>query len=142
MESMSGIPVQAHEPIIGANVFTHETGIHAAAMLIDRRMYEAVPASLVGGEMQFIFGKHSGLNVIDATLRKHADRLAKSGITVDEGLSRRVLEEVKRVREERARTSHVSDLVAQYYENMKRLGLTEDDVVRIAESIGAPHAAV
>jgi len=142
MESMSGIPVQAHEPIIGANVFTHETGIHAAAMLIDRRMYEAVPASLVGGEMQFIFGKHSGLNVIDATLRKHADRLAKAGVTVDEGLSRRVLEEVKRVREERARTSHVSDLVAQYYENMKRLGLTEDDVVRIAESIGAPHAAV
>ena len=142
MESVSGIPVQAHEPIIGANVFTHETGIHAHAMLIDRRMYEAVPASLVGGEMQFIFGKHSGLNVIDATLRKHADRLAKAGVTVDEGLSRRVLEEVKRVREERARTSHVSDLVAQYYENMKRLGLTEDDVVRIAESIGAPHAAV
>jgi isopropylmalate/homocitrate/citramalate synthase len=48
MESMSGIPVQAHEPIIGANVFTHETGIHAAAMLIDRRMYEAVPALVVG----------------------------------------------------------------------------------------------
>ena len=142
MESVSGIPVQAHEPIIGANVFTHETGIHAHAMLIDPRMYEAVPASLVGGEMRFIFGKHSGLNVIDATLRKHADRLAKAGVTVDEGLSRRVLEEVKRVREERARTSHVADLVAQYYENMKRLGLTEDDVVRIAESIGAPHAAV
>jgi isopropylmalate/homocitrate/citramalate synthase len=142
MESVSGIPVQAHEPIIGANVFTHETGIHAHAMLIDRRMYEAVPASLVGGEMRFIFGKHSGLNVIDATLRQHADQLAKAGVTVDEGLSRRVLEEVKRVREERARTSHVADLVAQYYENMKRLGLTEDDVVRIAESIGAPHAAV
>jgi hypothetical protein len=49
-----------------------------------------------------------------------------------------VLEEVKRVREERARTSHVADMVVQYYENMKRLGLTEDDVLRIAESIGAP----
>ena len=142
MESVSGIPVQAHEPIIGANVFTHETGIHAHAMLIDRRMYEAVPADLVGGEMQFIFGKHSGLNVIDATLRKHADRLAKAGIVVEERLSKRVLEEVKRVREERARTGHVADLVTQYYDNMKRLGLTEDDVVRIAESIGAPHPAV
>jgi isopropylmalate/homocitrate/citramalate synthase len=142
MESMSGVPVQAHEPIIGANVFTHETGIHAHAMLIDRRMYEAVPAELVGGEMQFIFGKHSGLNVIDATLRKHADRLAKRGVAVDDELAKRVLEEVKRVREERARTGHVADLVEQYYENMKRLGLTEDDVVRIAESIGAPRAAV
>jgi isopropylmalate/homocitrate/citramalate synthase len=141
MESVSGVPIQAHEPIVGANVFTHETGIHAHAMLIDRRMYEAVPAELVGGEMRFVFGKHSGLNVIDATLRKGADRLAKAGVTVDPVLSKRVLEEVKRVREERARTSHVADMVLQYYENLNRLGLTEDDVLGIAESIGAPHAA-
>lgn len=141
MESVSGVPIQAHEPIVGANVFTHETGIHAHAMLIDRRMYEAVPADLVGGEMRFVFGKHSGLNVIDATLRKHADRLARAGVAVDQGLSKRVLEEVKRVREERARTTGVADLVAQYYENLNRLGLTEDDVLGIAEAIGAPHAA-
>jgi DNA-binding transcriptional regulator YhcF (GntR family) len=98
-----------------------------------------VPAELVGGEMRFIFGKHSGLNVIDATLRKHAARLEKAGVVLDEALGKRVLEEVKRVREERARTSHVADMVVQYYENMKRLGLTEDDVLRIAESIGAPQ---
>jgi isopropylmalate/homocitrate/citramalate synthase len=142
MESVSGVPIQPHEPIIGSNVFTHETGIHAHAMLIDPRMYEAVPASLVGGQMQFIFGKHSGQNVIEATLRKHADRLAKAKVTVDSDLAKRVLEEVKRVREDRARTSSVADIPAQYYENMKRLGLTEDDVIGIAESIGAPHAAV
>ena len=142
MESVSGVPVQAHEPIIGANVFTHETGIHAHAMLIDRRMYEAVPADLVGGQMQFVFGKHSGVNVIDATLRKHAGRLAKAGVRVEGDLAKRVLDEVKRVREERARTGHVADITKQYYENMSRLGLTEDDVLEIAESIGAPHAAV
>src|SRR5579863_10540658 len=133
MERVSGYPIQAHEPIIGANVFSHESGIHTHAMLIDRRMYEAVPADLVGGEMRFIYGKHSGLNVIDATLRKHADRLARAGIAVDPGLSKRVLEEVKRVREERARTTRVSDMTAQYYENLNRLGLTEDDVLGIAE---------
>jgi hypothetical protein len=105
-------------------------------------MYEAVPADLVGGEMRFIFGKHSGLNVIDATLRRHESRLAKAGVVVDDRLAKRVLEEVKRVREERARTTQTSDMIAQYYENLNRLGLTEDDVVRIAESIGAPHAAV
>jgi isopropylmalate/homocitrate/citramalate synthase len=142
MESVSGIPIQAHEPIVGANVFTHETGIHAHAMLIDRRMYEAVPAELVGGEMRFVFGKHSGLNVIDATLHKHADRLAKAGVPIDTALSKRVLEEVKRVREERARASRAADMTEQYYENLNRLGLSEDDVLRIAEAIGAPHAAV
>jgi isopropylmalate/homocitrate/citramalate synthase len=143
MESVSGFPIEAHEPIIGANVFSHESGIHTHAMLIDRRMYEAVPADLVGGKVKFIFGKHSGLSVIESTLRKHEARLAKAGVTLDSQLSKQVLEEVKRVREERARTGRVSEIVAQYYENMARLGLTEDDVVQIAEGIGRKqHAAV
>lgn len=143
MERMSGFPVQAHEPVIGANVFSHESGIHTHAMLIDRRMYEAVPADLVGGRMQFIFGKHSGLAVVEATLRKHEARLRQAGVAVDAELSKRVLEEVKRVREERARTGGVAALVDRYYENMRRLGLTEDDVLEIAEGIGrTQHAAV
>lgn len=137
MESVSGVPIEAHEPIIGANVFSHESGIHTHAMLIDRRMYEAVPADLVGGTMRFIFGKHSGLAVVDATLRKHAKRLAASGVTVDDELSKRVLREVKRVREERAEAGHTAAIIDAYYENMNRLGLTEDDVLRIAEGLGA-----
>jgi isopropylmalate/homocitrate/citramalate synthase len=112
-------------------------------MLIDPRMYEAVPASLVGAQMQFVYGKHSGLSVIESTLRKHETRLRQAGVTLDSELSKRVLEEVKRVREERARTGHVADIVAQYYENMHRLGLTEEDVLRIAEGLGTrKHAAV
>jgi len=143
MESVSGFPIEAHEPIIGANVFSHESGIHTHAMLIDPRMYEAVPASLVGGQMQFVYGKHSGLSVIESTLRKHEARLRQAGVTLDSELSKRVLEEVKRVREERARTGHVADIVAQYYENMRRLGLTEEDVLRIAEGLGTKkHATV
>ncbi len=143
MESMSGFPIEAQEPIIGANVFAHESGIHTHAMLIDPRMYEAVPASLVGAQMQFVYGKHSGLAVIDATLRKHEERLRKAGVTLDSDLTKRVLEEVKRVREERARTGHVADIVKQYYDNMHRLGLTEDDVVQIAEGLSKKqHAGV
>ena len=141
MESVSGIPIQAHEPIVGANVFTHETGIHAHAMLIDRRMYEAVPAELVGGEMRFVFGKHSGLNVIEATLRKHASRLASAGVDPEPALAKRVLDEVKRVREERARTTRTAAMIDQYYENLNRLALTEDDVLAIAESLGTPRTA-
>lgn len=141
MEQVSGFPMQVHEPIVGANVFSHESGIHTHAMLIDRRMYEAVPAQLVGAEMSFVFGKHSGLSVIEATLKKNETRLARAGVRLDAELSKRVLEEVKRVREERARTGRTADMVAQYYENIKRLGLTEDDVLRIAEGIGRREPA-
>ncbi|MDQ6824436.1 MAG: hypothetical protein M3007_03110 [Candidatus Eremiobacteraeota bacterium] len=141
MESVSGVPIQAHEPVIGANVFSHESGIHTHAMLIDRRMYEAVPAELVGAEMRFVFGKHSGLSVIEATLRKHAGTLAAKGIDVNGRLSKDVLEQVKRVREERAKTGQVSDSVQSYYENLNGLGLREDDVLHIAEGIGSTQLA-
>ena len=60
MERMSGIPMQQHEPIVGSKVFAHESGIHTHAMLIDHRMYEAVPANLVGAQTSWVFGKHSG----------------------------------------------------------------------------------
>jgi len=138
MEHVSGYPIQAHEPIIGANVFSHESGIHTHAMLIDRRMYEAVPAELVGAEMRFIYGKHSGLAVVEAALRKNEAALKARGVAVDAGLVARVLDEVKRVREEKARTNHAAELVDRYYASMNSLGLTEDDVLRIAEGIGAP----
>ncbi|MDQ2818729.1 MAG: hypothetical protein M3T49_11130 [Candidatus Eremiobacteraeota bacterium] len=136
MEDVSGLPVQAHEPVIGANVFSHESGIHTHAMLIDRRMYEAVPAALVGADMQFVYGKHSGVAAIESALRKNDRRLAAAGVAVDGALCKRVLEEVKRVREERAAAQQGSVAVAQYYDNLQHLGLTEDDVVRIAEGIG------
>jgi isopropylmalate/homocitrate/citramalate synthase len=141
MESVSGYPIQAHEPIIGANVFAHESGIHTHAMLIDRRMYEAVPAELVGGHMHFIYGKHSGMSVIEAALKKNEAKLAKAGVTVDAALSKRVLDEVKRVREERALTGRTHDIINQYYAGINGLGLTEDDVLTIAEGLGRPVSA-
>ncbi len=141
MESVSGYPIQAHEPIIGANVFAHESGIHTHAMLIDRRMYEAVPAELVGGHMHFIYGKHSGMSVIEAALKKNEAKLARAGVTVGGALSRRVLEEVKRVREERALTGRTHDIINQYYAGINSLGLTEDDVLTIAEGLGRPVSA-
>src|SRR5947209_11788739 len=79
MERMSGVPMQQHEPIVGSKVFAHESGIHTHAMLIDRRMYEAVPAGLVGGEISRIFGRHSGVALVKDTLSKAAPKLAAQG---------------------------------------------------------------
>jgi len=95
-----------------------------------------VPAALVGADMQFVYGKHSGVAAIESALRKNDRRLAAAGVAVDGALCKRVLEEVKRVREERAAAQQGSVAVAQYYDNLQHLGLTEDDVVRIAEGIG------
>jgi len=140
MERMSGVPMQQHEPIVGSKVFAHESGIHTHAMLIDRRMYEAVPANLVGGEISWIFGKHSGVALVEDTLRKHSGELAKQGVDLTPELAQRVTEEIKRLREERAASSKSEETIAAYEKAMGELSLDESDVVEIATALGQASA--
>ena len=140
MERVSGVPVQQHEPIIGAKVFAHESGIHTHAMLIDHRMYEAVPAQLVGGETSWVFGKHSGVALVEDTLRKHADKLAQAGVEVTPQLAQRVTEEVKRLREERAAGSKSEEAIETYEHAMRGLSIGEDELADIAVALGRPAA--
>jgi isopropylmalate/homocitrate/citramalate synthase len=141
MERMSGIPMQQHEPIIGSKVFAHESGIHTHAILIDHRMYEAVPADLVGAETSFIFGKHSGVALVDETLHKHRVRLESAGIAPTTELAHRVTEEIKRLREERAESSKSEEVIERYEKAMRTLSLDEEDVIVIALALGVPPLA-
>src|SRR5579862_4102730 len=141
MERMSGIPMQQHEPIVGSKVFAHESGIHTHAILIDHRMYEAVPADLVGGETSFIYGKHSGVALVEDTLRKQKDRLERDGVTVTSELAHRVTDEIKRLREERAASSKSEEAIEAYEVAMRQLSLNEEDVIGIALALGAPQPA-
>lgn len=142
MERMSGIPLQQHEPIVGSKVFAHESGIHTQAMLIDHRMYEAVPGELVGADTTWVFGKHTGASLVEDTLRRHRDRLGRAGVEPTSELAHRVTDEVKRLREERAASSKSGETIEAYEIAMRRLSLNEDDVVDIAIALGAPKPAV
>ncbi len=141
MERMSGIPLQQHEPIVGSKVFAHESGIHTQAMLIDRRMYEAVPADLVGGRTSWVFGKHTGAALVEDTLRRQRDRLVRAGVEPTSQLAHRVTDEVKRLREERAASSRSEETMELYETAMRRLSLNEDDVIEIAIALGTPAKA-
>jgi isopropylmalate/homocitrate/citramalate synthase len=140
MERMSGVPMQQHEPIVGQKVFAHESGIHTHAMLIDRRMYEAVPADLVGGTVEFVFGKHSGVALVEQTLRKHEPELHAAGVSVTPELAHRVTEEIKRLREERAGSSKSGEAIDAYERTVKQLSISESDVAGIAIALGNPVA--
>jgi 2-isopropylmalate synthase len=141
MERMSGIPMQQHEPIVGSKVFAHESGIHTQAMLVDRRMYEAVPAELVGGGTSWVFGKHTGASLVEDTLRRHREHLANAGVEPTPELAHRVTKEVKRLREERAASSKSEETIELYETAMRRLSLDEDDVIEIAIALGTPAKA-
>ena len=140
MERVSGIPMQQHEPIVGSKVFAHESGIHTHAMLIDRRMYEAVPSELVGGATSWIFGKHSGVALVADTLAKHRQRLTAAGVELTPDLANRVTEEIKRLREERAASRKSEDAIDAYEAAMSQLSIDELEVADIALALADPTA--
>ncbi|MDR2673630.1 MAG: citramalate synthase [Opitutaceae bacterium] len=62
-------PVPPQKPIAGADVFRHESGLHCAGLLRDRRTYEPIPPALVGrAEQPFVIGEKTGSASLAAAL--------------------------------------------------------------------------
>ena len=133
---LSGIPIQPHEPIVGTNVYAHESGIHTAGIVIDPRIYQVIDPAEFGGKPRFVFGKHSGTAVVEHVLRMHSDELAEAGVQITDELVRRVLEEVKLLREQQAALRRTEQLVDSIYEKMSQLGISERDLVELGKLIG------
>ncbi|WP_159803280.1 homocitrate synthase/isopropylmalate synthase family protein [Arthrobacter zhaoguopingii] len=64
----TGVTVPPWQPIVGSNVFAHESGIHTNGMLRDSSTFEPFPPELVGGTRQLVVGKHSGRRMIEHVL--------------------------------------------------------------------------
>lgn len=59
-------------PIVGHNVFAHESGIHVNAMLKDTSSFEPFPPEQVGGQRRYVLGKHSGRALIRHVLEDNS----------------------------------------------------------------------
>ncbi len=63
VSSLTGMVVQGNKAIVGANAFSHESGIHQDGMLKNKRTYEIMDSELVGIKRQnagLSLGKLSG----------------------------------------------------------------------------------
>jgi isopropylmalate/homocitrate/citramalate synthase len=134
MERISGIVVSPTEPAIGLNVFSHESGIHTAGMLIHPSIYQFIPPADLGEKVRYVYGKHSGALVIEHALKA-------SGLPTDKALVEQVMEEVKRLREERAERADFSDFQKRYYEHLEHMGVTQEEVVEIASALMSSEAS-
>jgi homocitrate synthase NifV len=84
----SGADVGRAQPIVGKDVFTHESGIHVDGILKSRSCYEALSPKALGRKHRFVVGKHSGL----AGLRHE---LAYLDLKLTENEERRLLQAVR-----------------------------------------------
>jgi len=63
-----GLPLSANQPWVGSNAFSHESGIHVAAVLNCPMTYECVDPEEVGNRRRLVLGKHSGTNIVRSRL--------------------------------------------------------------------------
>jgi len=109
-----GQPLARNKPIVGANAFAHESGIHQAGVLKNPETYEIMtPASIGLPSNAIVMGKHSGKNAVKSKLESMGYTLDSEQIDIvlaavkrladkkkdifDEDLEALVLEEVYRI---------------------------------------------
>lgn len=78
------------KPVVGPAAFRHESGIHCAGLLRDRRTYELIHAPDVGRETpDFVLGRHSGSTVV-------RNRLLHGGKPADDASVQRAMRLLRR----------------------------------------------
>ncbi|MER9227770.1 homocitrate synthase [Mesorhizobium sp. M0664] len=97
----------AIKPVVGADVFTHESGIHVAGLLKDSRTYQGLDPALVGRCRRIVIGKHSGATAI-------AHVLSESGRVLDPDLAAAMVARVRREAAETKSTVTATQLVELY----------------------------
>ena len=90
VEEASDMPVPANKPVVGANAFSHESGIHAAGVLENSSTFEpgVMTPGMVGATREFVLGKHTGTH----SVRK---RLEEAGFAPTDDEVREVTRRVK-----------------------------------------------
>ncbi|HOW28424.1 MAG TPA: hypothetical protein PK876_07975 [Elusimicrobiota bacterium] len=132
VERLSGIPIQPHMPIVGEGVFYHESGIHTAGIAINPAIYQFIPEDMVGGQRRFVFGKHTGSAAIEEVLRKHTEPLRKAGIEITEALLKKLIDQVKTIREEHILHGNAEESIRSHYASYHALGITEEQLLELA----------
>ncbi len=74
--------------IVGADVFTHESGIHVAALLKDARTYQGIDPARLGRRNTVVLAKHSGV----AALKNKG---AELGFDIDRDLAATLLSQIR-----------------------------------------------
>ncbi|MDZ4171303.1 MAG: homocitrate synthase family protein [Methanobacteriaceae archaeon] len=93
VEKHTKVSVPKNKPIVGKNVFRHESGIHVDAVIEEPLTYEPFLPELVGQNRQIVLGKHSGCRAVKA-------KLEGCGIEVTTDELCKILKKVKKSREE------------------------------------------
>ena len=109
----SGLPIPYNKPIVGNNVFRHESGIHVDAVIEEPLCYEPYLPELVGQKRQLVLGKHSGCRAVRAKLNE-----CELDVSDEE-----LIEIVRQVKKSREEGKYINDQV--FKEIVKKISKKE-----------------
>lgn len=160
VSNLTKVPVASNKPLVGDNVFTHESGMHVHGTLADTTLYEPIDPGIVGRKRRFAFGKHTGTASVKMALEEQgiqADKeqmseilarvkeLGDKGKLVTDADFQAVVDDVLRI--ERGEKIKLVDLSVVSGKNVYptasiRLEIDGEDVVEAAVGVGPVDAAI
>lgn len=99
----SKIDVAINKAVVGQNAFSHESGIHVAAILENPRTYELFLPEMVGGKRNLIVGKHTGTKALAGIIKN-------IGYELDEDNFCKLFDQVKIITETEQRSVERDEL--------------------------------
>lgn len=90
-------PLSQYKPIVGEYAFSHESGLHIAAILAHPLTYEPINPHMVGRRRKFYLGKFSGSRSILHALKQ---KIKVLDLDIPEEIIKKIVTEVKKKHEE------------------------------------------
>jgi homocitrate synthase NifV len=73
----AGRTIPAWKPVVGTNMFAHESGIHADGVIKNPKTYEIFTPEEVGLERQIVVGKHSGSRTVEMKFAEYGIEISR-----------------------------------------------------------------
>jgi len=130
-------PLSQYKPIVGENAFSHESGLHIAAILAHPLTYEPINPHMVGRQRTFYLGKFSGSKSILNALQQ---KIKVLDLEIPEKVIKKIVLEVKKKHEETSK----EELRASFNIIKKELkkitrGVTDKEFFEIVNKYAQPY---
>jgi isopropylmalate/homocitrate/citramalate synthase len=122
----SGVFFSPTKPIVGMNVFRHESGVHVDGMLKDVSTYQSISPEGLGSRHEYVLGKHSGRGLVEVLLASRNIEAAPETVA-------RILKRIKQTKEARDKTpfQEMADNLTRFWTD--HLSFSEADFWKIAQ---------
>ena len=130
-------PLSQYKPIVGEYAFSHESGLHIAAILAHPLTYEPINPKMVGRQRKFYLGKFSGTKSITHALQNKI-KVLDLNIPID--IIRKIGIEVKKKHETTSKVE-LKKSFNKIKEELKKItkGVSDKDFFEIVNKYAQPY---